>query len=653
MKKSLLLISIMAITGLGITNSSALNVGGAIDSFKVRHEKILFESLPFTATGANEVLEYEYRIHGLEALKNRIAEAEKYYDTKKTETTAQRLTLESAIKTLDESIRATEASILDSQSKIVAKQQKINVLEIASLELKKKIDSHRTTLLEYLANMYSEGSLIFDEEGGVDIMKTLLLTAEETDFYLRDMTYKTIASQLGQKFVEEYREMVREYYITSVKTKEEKRILEQLKKYLETQNLNYNAQKQEREKLLEITKGQEALYQEYLLAQQQAQKQITDAWKKATDDYQKTFETFLSQYNCAEDMTTTDCQRLRQFFANEAELSKSQYATGTENILTWPVKSRRVTATFHDPDYFKFIGSQHDGIDIGAAQGSDVYSVADGYVYYIVKPTATSYSYVVIKHKNGIVSVYGHLSEVNVEPYQYVRQGELIAKSGGAPGTPGAGPATTGAHLHFEVWENKTAVDPLRYLTLADIPYKDIPAKYQAKFVNDIAEKMGSGATSEYKVRFTLKGDTEEERQKYMLTTYATKPFQDWKMWTDTAIAANIDPSFMMCIGLSETTLGNYLKTPNNIGNVGNTDSGATRTFATPQAGVSAMAQTFNNKYLGKYTKLSELSRWGNQSGPIYASSASDWHDNTIRCLTALKGEFVKDDFNFRITTKK
>lgn len=65
------------------------------------------------------------------------------------------------------------------------------------------------------------------------------------------------------------------------------------------------------------------------------------------------------------------------------------------------------------------------------------------------------------------------------------------------------------------------------------------------------------------------------------------------------------------------------------------------------------MAKTFNNKYLGKYTKISELSRWGNQTGPIYASSASNWHDNTIRCLTALKGRFVEDDFKFRISTQK
>ena len=108
-------------------------------------------------------------------------------------------------------------------------------------------------------------------------------------------------------------------------------------------------------------------------------------------------------------------------------------------------------------------------------------------------------------------------------------------------------------------------------------------------------------------------------------------------MWVDTALEADIDPSFMMCIGLAETTLGNHLKTAYNIGNIGNTDSGGTYSFNSAQEGLSWMTATFNNKYLGKYTKLSELSRWGNTDGAIYASSNSNWHNNTVRCLSALK----------------
>lgn len=69
-------------------------------------------------------------------------------------------------------------------------------------------------------------------------------------------------------------------------------------------------------------------------------------------------------------------------------------------------------------------------------------------------------------------------------------------------------------------------------------------------------EKSGDTEVADkYTKRFTLKGDTEEERQKYLLKAYATPDFQDWDMWNNTALEAGIDPSFLMCVGLAETTL--------------------------------------------------------------------------------------------------
>lgn len=358
MKKIITLIVVGIFISLTLSSSHAVDpvtTGKIVDNFKTQHEKILFESLPFTATGANEVLEYEYRMNGLEALKSRMAEVENYYAEKKSEATAERITLEEALKKLDDAILATEKSISETQTLIAQRQQKIIALEIASLELKKKIASHRKTILDYLANIYSEGNLIFNESGEVDTVKTLLLTSEDTDYYLQDMTYKAIASRLGQQFVDEYRQMVRDYYINGVKTKEEQVKLQNLQTDLENQNANYLTQKKEREQLLEITKGQEELFRQHVIAQQQAQKQIEEAWQKANDDYKKTFDRFLEQHQCSEDLTTDECKRLGQFFVNEAELAKSEYAKDTDNIFVWPSQSRRVTAYFRDPDYYKII----------------------------------------------------------------------------------------------------------------------------------------------------------------------------------------------------------------------------------------------------------------------------------------------------------
>lgn len=622
-----------------------------IDNYKDRHEKILFESLPFSASWANDILEYEYKKNWLSALKEKMAEVERAYKAKKDETTLRRMSFENTIASLDTAIVFMQKTIENTKNQILEKQKSIELLEFASVQTRKKIAQYRKIILSYLANIYNEWNILFDNEGQFDMVKTMIMTEETTDFHITDMTYKSIVSQLWQKFVEQYRALVRQHYVNTMRAMNEKKKLWELQKDLERQNAGFLAQKQVREKLLEVTKWQEQKYIEYIASQQKAQQAVADAWKQANEDYKKSFETFLSKYNCNTESQSLECKRLEQFFTNEAELSKNSSPQNTPNILIWPVQSRRITSYFRDPWYFKVIGSHHDAIDIGTPQSSDVYSAADGYVYYLVEPTARSYSYLAIKHRDGLVTVYGHLSELKVKPYQFVRQWEIIAKSGGMPWTPGAGPATSWPHLHFEVWKNKEVSDPLRFLTLTDIDYKTLPALYQTKFLADMVEKNGDKANlKEYKLRFSLRWNNEEERQKYLLATYATKDFNNWELWTDTALAAKIDPSFIMCIGLSETTLGNHLKTRYNIGNVGNTDDGSTVTFDSPKEGIAWMAKTFNNKYLGKYTKVSELSRWGNQKWPIYASSSSNWHDNTIRCLSALKWRFVEDDYNFRIT---
>jgi murein DD-endopeptidase MepM/ murein hydrolase activator NlpD len=156
------------------------------------------------------------------------------------------------------------------------------------------------------------------------------------------------------------------------------------------------------------------------------------------------------------------------------------------------VESRRITSYFHDAGYYSALHSQHEAIDIATEQGTDVLAPADGYVTYLLPPSPGGYSYMALKHNDGLVTVYGHLSEIVVSKYEFVKRGQLIAKSGGAPGTPGAGPMTSGAHLHFELWNNRESVDPLRYLSLVGIDYASLLGVYQDKFITDIVEQSGT-----------------------------------------------------------------------------------------------------------------------------------------------------------------
>ena len=76
------------------------------------------------------------------------------------------------------------------------------------------------------------------------------------------------------------------------------------------------------------------------------------------------------------------------------------------------------------------------------------------------------------------MTVYGHVSSFLVEEGDLVRPDDIIALTGGTPGTKGSGLMTTGAHLHFEIYENGEHQDPLAYLPLDDLPLPYIPNSY-------------------------------------------------------------------------------------------------------------------------------------------------------------------------------
>jgi hypothetical protein len=99
-----------------------------------------------------------------------------------------------------------------------------------------------------------------------------MLSDASTDFMLSDILYKSLVSQLGQSFITEYRSLVKEYYTLSLSLDEQVAGLEQLQKDMQIKSDAIAIQKSEREKLLELTKGQENLFQKYIDAQEQAKK---------------------------------------------------------------------------------------------------------------------------------------------------------------------------------------------------------------------------------------------------------------------------------------------------------------------------------------------------------------------------------------------
>jgi murein DD-endopeptidase MepM/ murein hydrolase activator NlpD len=95
----------------------------------------------------------------------------------------------------------------------------------------------------------------------------------------------------------------------------------------------------------------------------------------------------------------------------------------------------------------------HAGLDIGAGWGSPIVAAGDGQV--VAAGWAGGYGREVrIAHGGGIVSLYGHMSEIVAAPGSFVRRGQLI-------GYVGSSGLSTGPHLHFEVRQGGQPVNPL------------------------------------------------------------------------------------------------------------------------------------------------------------------------------------------------
>jgi murein DD-endopeptidase MepM/ murein hydrolase activator NlpD len=101
--------------------------------------------------------------------------------------------------------------------------------------------------------------------------------------------------------------------------------------------------------------------------------------------------------------------------------------------------------------------TDHLAVDIVGKQNARISNVLDGTVIFAGWTMDTGYS-IFIQHENNIISVYKHNAELLKTIGEKVKSGDVIAIMGNS------GELTTGPHLHFELWHNGTALDPVTYI---------------------------------------------------------------------------------------------------------------------------------------------------------------------------------------------
>lgn len=350
----------------------------------------------------------------LKAINEAIEQQEKLL----TEKRKQSLSLKNQVDILEGEIKKTELSLNRTQLSLESVKSDLSSLNGKLVETEVSITEKKLVLGSVIRFAY--------ERARFGVLELLVTAQNLTDLLNRWEYISTIERKVGE-LLESLGGLKEELTQEKDSLEEKTDELRRLEGDLVAQENSLNFQRQAKEYVLSETLKSETEYQRRLEEAQQEQKALM------------------------------------------AEIQRLAAARGKKFVgpqeLSWPIGSRLITAIFLDKDYERRFGIPHYAIDIATSFQTPIKTPADGEVIKIRFLGDTSYAYMMIAHDNGLVTVYGHISQPLVAVGTYVVEGQPIALSGGIPGTVGAGWLTTGAHLHFEVWKEGQAVNPLNYLS--------------------------------------------------------------------------------------------------------------------------------------------------------------------------------------------
>ena len=379
---------------------------------------LLSASISHADVNQDKIEQLRQEIEELEKRDAQLQKEAEQYRGNISETQAQANTLKNQIQNLKNQIGVLETNIKLTGKKIDKTQVEIVGVEENILTTQEKMDYQRLTigqLLQYLAKRDNE-SLV-----GI-LMKSVSLSD-----YFNDAQYALTVNSTLLNVVNNLKE-------TEEELSDQKGDLEGKKKSLETLRQQANAQKMSladttssKNKILAITKGQEASYQKLLTQTEELQRQANIEIFRLEDQLRRTID------------------------PNSLPLIRP-------GILTKPVEGRQsqpygcietAFARRNYPTCNNKKGGFHNGLDLAAKYGTPLHAAEDGRVIAVGNAPYAYGVWAVIEHSNGLVTAYTHMSLRSVSVGQEVKRGDVV-------GNMGSTGLSTGSHVHFMVYAPKT-----------------------------------------------------------------------------------------------------------------------------------------------------------------------------------------------------
>lgn len=330
-------------------------------------------------------------------------------------------TLGTAVKSLDATRKKLANDLKITQSKIASANLNIQALETSMTDKERQIATHKRSIATALQALseYDSRSLVAD-----------ILSYEKISEVWRDRgTLDDLNVKLGEE-IEELKE-------AKILLSKEKELKEKNKEELVDLSGQLNGQK----KVVEET--------------QSAKARLLAETKQKEAEYQRLIQDNIARQR----QTESDLFRLESEL--KITLDPSLIPQARHSILSWPLDKVYVTQRFGRTVGASrlYASGSHNGIDFRASVGTPVKAALGGVVEGIgnTDDQRGCYSYgrwILIKHGNGLSTIYAHLSGSVVRAGQTVTTGQVIGYSGGMPGQNGSG-FSTGPHLHLGVFASQ------------------------------------------------------------------------------------------------------------------------------------------------------------------------------------------------------
>lgn len=336
--------------------------------------------------------------------------------------------VEAKSQTLKSEIIRVESEIKNLNFQISLTEKKISKKKLEIKDLSLKIEDAEVSL-QGLKNTLSSNLRRLIEAEAISAFELLFLYGNISDFFdvLEESQKLSSSIEVNLKELNDTKNFLSEKKQEAETTRAN---LSLLKLEFTDKKFINNLQKNEKSNLLKLTKNEETRFQQLLSEREQQREEILD-----------------------------EIQRIEDELRGLIDLNKLPQAKS--GILSWPIKGAVLTQDFGNTPYSKILynGQPHNGVDIKASIGTQVFSAERGVVKEIgdtdqlgrltSRPCLSYGKWVLIEHPNGLSTLYAHLSLIKVQKGDIIERGGLLGYSGSTG-------YATGPHLHFTVYDSNT-----------------------------------------------------------------------------------------------------------------------------------------------------------------------------------------------------